>query len=155
MQSDFGTWKDRFLIGLSQEHDKQGNKSLTPSIIGRDLVVRGDIASQGDIEVDGTIEGELKGVTIRIGDDGSVSGTISGDSVLIAGTVSGKIRSKALVLTRTARVHADLSVDTLTIDAGARFEGACVRFSSEGEAAGPAKKNGRTGSAKSRGASSS
>lgn len=154
MQTDFGTWKDRLLIGLGQEYGKHGDRFLMPSIIGKDLVVRGDLASQGDIQVDGTIEGGVKGVTIRIGDGGSVNGTIAADSVLIAGTVSGRIRSKAVVLARTARVQADIWVDTLTIEAGARFEGACNRFASEAQAAAAADEYGRSNSATSRAGSS-
>ena len=106
-----------------------------PSIISKELVVRGEFASQGDIQVDGTIEGDVKSVTVRIGDGGSINGTITADSVLIAGTVTGKVRSKALVLARTARVQAELWVDSLAIEAGARFEGTCKRFGAESEAA--------------------
>lgn len=105
-----------------------------PSIISKELVVRGDVTSNGDIQVDGTIEGDVKSVTLRIGDGGSVQGTIAADSVLVAGTLTGKIRSKAVVLARTARVEAELWVDSIAIEAGARFEGSCKRYSAEAEA---------------------
>ena len=155
MRTDFENWKDRLLIGLGAEGEKLGERLLMPSVISKDPVVRGEFASQGDIQVDGTIEGDVKSATIRVGDGGSVNGTIAAESVLIAGTVTGKIRSKAVVLARTARVRADLWVDSLTIEAGARFEGACKRFASEAEAGVAADEYGRSSSATSGAASSS
>lgn len=119
---------------IAPEQPRSKSEKTMPSIISKELVVRGEFASQGDMQVDGTIEGDVKSVTIRIGDGGAVNGTITADSVLIAGTVTGKIHSKAIVIARTARVQAELWVDSLAIEAGARFEGTCKRFAAESEA---------------------
>ena len=119
---------------IAPEQPRSKSEKTMPSIISKDLVVRGEFVSQGDMQVDGTIDGDVKSITIRIGDGGSVNGTITADSVLIAGTVTGKIHSKAIVIARTARVQAELWVDSLAIEAGARFEGACKRFAAESEA---------------------
>ena len=119
---------------IAPEPPRSKSEKTMPSIISKELVVRGEFTSQGDIQVDGTIEGDVKSVTLRIGDGGSVHGTIAAESVLVAGAVTGKIRSKAIVLARTARVEAELWVDSLAIEAGARFEGTCKRFAADAEA---------------------
>ena len=104
------------------------------SVISKELIVQGDLTSEGDIQIDGTVEGDVKAPKVTIGEGGSVHGTINGDSVMIAGAATGKIRSRTVALMRSARVQAELWVDSLAIEAGARFEGSCKRFGSDSEA---------------------
>ena len=62
------------------------------------MSVEGDISSQGDIEVDGKVKGNLSGEEISVLSSGSVDGSISGTSINIDGNVSGKISVQDLSL---------------------------------------------------------
>ena len=103
---------------------------MPTSIISKELTVHGDLASEGDIQIDGKVEGDVKTTKVTIGEGGSVNGTIVADNVVIAGAVTGEVRSKTISLVPTARVKADIFVDSLAIAAGARFEGSCKRYGS-------------------------
>jgi len=56
---------------------KPGARS-TPSIISSDLLVQGALVSQGDMQIDGTVEGDIRSVTLMIGNGAVVKGEIVG-----------------------------------------------------------------------------
>lgn len=99
-------------------------KSGMPSIISQHLSVVGDMTSDGDIQVDGTVEGDVKTAILTIGETGLIKGTVEAETVRLAGRVIGQIRAKTVSLTRTARVEGDVWHDSISIEAGAHFVGA-------------------------------
>ena len=98
-----------------------------PSILSQDLVVTGDISTDGEVQVEGRIEGNIKAKSLTIGEQGAVNGTIKADTVYIHGKVTGKVDAVTIELTPTANVLADLKQDNLTIANGAFFDGKCTR----------------------------
>jgi cytoskeletal protein CcmA (bactofilin family) len=94
-----------------------------PSIISSALNVTGRLESAGDIQIDGRVEGDVRGQTVRIGDGATVKGTIMGALVELAGTIEGKIDAESVVLAKTARMSGDIVHRSLRIDAGAHFDG--------------------------------
>jgi len=103
-------------------------KPAMPSIVSSDLTVNGGLVSEGDIQIDGNVEGDVKTTRLTIGEGGSVKGAITADTVTVAGAVVGQIRAKTIVLARTSRVQGDIWHDSLAIEAGAQFEGTCKRL---------------------------
>ena len=101
------------------------------SVIASGCRIIGNIECDGEIQVDGTIEGDLKGKTVVIGEKGSIKGLISGELVRVLGSVNGQIHSKAVELAKTARVLGDIHHDSLSVAAGAHVEGRFDRISSE------------------------
>ena len=101
--------------------------SSTPSILSRDLVVTGEISTDGDVQIEGRLEGNVKASTLTIGEQGSVNGKIIAGTVLVRGKVTGKIDANSVEMTETANVMADLVQDHLTIANGAFFDGKCSR----------------------------
>jgi len=99
-----------------------------PAIIAPGMKVNGRLVDrQGDIQVDGRIEGEVRSRLLTIGHDGMVDGVIEAGEVRINGTVKGSIKAETVTLTRTARVEADVEVVNLAIEPGAAFEGNFTR----------------------------
>jgi cytoskeletal protein CcmA (bactofilin family) len=94
-----------------------------PSIISSALNVTGRLESAGDIQIDGRVEGDVRGQTVRIGDGATVKGTIMGALVELAGTIEGKIDAESVVLAKTARMSGDVVHRSLRIDTGAHFDG--------------------------------
>jgi len=105
-----------------------------PSIVSEGLHIAGNLFSDGDVQVDGRVEGDVQGRNITVGATGTVVGKIIADEAMISGAVNGEIRARAVVLTRTAKVASDVTQESLSIEAGAVFEGA-IRRPGSGSAA--------------------
>ncbi len=103
--------------------DPQGAAGGVPSIISPDLKIVGDLKSDGEIQIDGTVKGDIKGHMLTVGEQGKVDGSTVAETVRIFGTVNGRVQAKTVRLDKSARVTADISHETLTIEAGAYFEG--------------------------------
>ena len=99
-----------------------------PSIIASDMRIVGQVSAQGDVQLDGAIEGDVRAGNLTVGASGTITGEISAESAQVSGTVTGRIRAKTVTLTRTARVKGDIQHESLSIEAGARFEGQVARL---------------------------
>lgn len=102
--------------------------TAVPSIIGPDMTVRGDLQSDGDLHVDGTVQGDIRVKHLVIGKDAVVRGDVEATAVRICGSVIGSVRAREVVLTATAKMQGDVHHDILSIEAGALLEGHCRRL---------------------------
>lgn len=108
-------------------------KPAVPSIISADLSINGNLDSKGDIQVDGTVEGDIVSNKLTVSSSAVVRGAIEAETVVIAGSVTGQIKARHVTLMKTARVIADVIQERLSIEPGAFFEGNCRHFPSEEE----------------------
>jgi cytoskeletal protein CcmA (bactofilin family) len=100
------------------------------SVIGNDLKIIGQglkIFSQGTLQVDGEIEGDVGGAEVIIGERGKVSGTVAAERVIVRGTISGVIRGATVTLQSSSHVEGDIHHISLAIEQGAEFDGRCRR----------------------------
>ena len=102
--------------------------SGVPSIISPDLKIIGDLKSGGDIQIDGTVDGDINSRLLTIGEQAVVEGCIVADTVRISGTVKGQIKARIVHLDKLARVIGDVTHETLTMEAGASLEGQVKRL---------------------------
>ena len=98
-----------------------------PSILGSDLIITGDIKTDGDVQIDGRLDGNIKAGNVTIGESGAVNGKISAIAVHVRGKVTGKVDATTVELAEAANVQADLVQDQLMIANGAFFDGKCTR----------------------------
>lgn len=96
-----------------------------PSLLSADLRIIGDLTSEGEIQIDGQVEGDIKAHTVVVGETAGIRGEIVGEIVRIHGSVTGQIRGRSVSLARTARVVGDIQHASLSIEAGAYLEGHC------------------------------
>jgi len=94
-----------------------------PSIISSDVVIKGNVTTSGEIQLDGTIEGDVKTKNLTIGEHGTVKGKVDADDVIVKGTVNGSIKGRSVRLEKTAKLTGDICHQTLSIEAGAFIEG--------------------------------
>ena len=97
------------------------------NIIGIGTRITGDINSNGDIRVDGSLTGKLitKGKVV-IGETGKVNGEISCKNSDVEGSIEGKITVvELLALKAKARIKGDIIANKLAIDPGCQFTGNC------------------------------
>ena len=103
--------------------DPRGAAGGVPSIISPDLEIVGNLKSDGEIQIDGAVKGDIKSHVLTVGEQGKIDGSIVADTVRIFGTVNGRVEATTVHLDKSARVTADITFGTLAIEAGAYFEG--------------------------------
>lgn len=99
----------------------------SPSILSSDLVVTGHLKTTGDVQIEGTIEGDVHAHLLTVGENATVKGEIVADDVVVTGRVVGRVRGLKVRLTSTARVEGDIVHKTIAIESGAHFEGSVQR----------------------------
>lgn len=115
-------------------------KSKAPSILSADLTVTGSIVSEGEVQLDGVVEGDVRAGSLTIGEEATVKGEVVSETVVIRGRVEGSVRARQVQLTSTARVEGDVIHASLAIESGAYFDGHCKRSSDPLSDAKPAPK---------------
>lgn len=100
-----------------------------PSILSADLVVVGSITSEGEVQLDGSLEGDVRAGSLTIGEEASVKGEVIAESVVVRGRIEGSLRARQVQLASTARIEGDIVHATLAVESGAFFDGHCRRAS--------------------------
>lgn len=110
----------------SKSNDEEA-LSASASIIGAGNTITGDIASNADIRVDGTIKGNVYGkAKVLIGPGGQIEGNMFCREADVSGTVCGNIFSEGLlVLKGNASVEGDIQTTKLFIEPTVSFNGQC------------------------------
>lgn len=93
------------------------------SIVGAGLRVIGDLQCDGDIRIDGTVEGDIASRSVTVSEGAHVDGEITAESVHIAGSVNGHIDAISVTLAATARVVGNVTHNTLSLEDGAVIDG--------------------------------
>jgi len=99
----------------------------TINLIGTGTTIDGNINSNGDIRIDGTLKGNLstKGKVI-VGDTGKISGEVNCKNFEVEGSVDGKVNvSDLLSLRSRSKILGDINTSKLAIEPGAIFTGKC------------------------------
>jgi cytoskeletal protein CcmA (bactofilin family) len=115
-------------------------KPSPPSIISADLKIVGDMNSEGEIQVDGSVDGDIRTKTLLVGETALIKGEIVAEVVFVHGSINGQIKAREVNLVKTAHVVGDILHENLSIETGAFLEGHCKRLV-EKQAAGDAKVN--------------
>lgn len=97
------------------------------SLIGPDVVITGDIGSEGTVEILGRIDGKIAARTVVVGAEGRITGSISAETVDLRGQLEGQISCGALTLRSVAQVRADVNYHTISIESGAQIDGQFMR----------------------------
>ncbi len=109
---------------MAQPISSMGSVPAT-SVISKALKITGQLESTENIQIEGEVDGDIRAVSVKVGSNASVKGTVYGDEVELAGTVEGKIEAKKVVLTRTAHMSGDVIHQDITIESGAFIDGHC------------------------------
>lgn len=97
------------------------------SVLSSDLHITGNLKTTGDIQVEGTVEGDIRAHLLTIGESATIKGEVVADDVVINGRIVGRVRGLKVRLTSTARVEGDIIHKTIAIESGAHFEGSVQR----------------------------
>ena len=109
-------------------------KAGTPglSFIAPETLISGDLATEGQVHVDGRVDGDVKCAQLIQGGDGVIAGSIHAEDARLAGTVEGTVSARTLIVEASARILGDVAYETISIEAGAQIEGRLARRASLG-----------------------
>jgi cytoskeletal protein CcmA (bactofilin family) len=115
------------------------------SLVQEGMTIRGDAKVEGDLRLDGVLEGSLLSkAKVTIGATGVVRADIDAAEVLVMGRVTGKITAlRRIELRKGAHIEGDLATPALVIEEGVHFQGACQMSSSQQHTSGQ-NQEGRT-----------
>lgn len=96
--------------------------------IAKGTVITGDIISDGDFRIEGSIQGNIKTPgKVVIGKTGIINGTLKSANADIEGKFSGKLMlSDTLSLKSSAHVEGEVEVGKLAVEPGATFNATCL-----------------------------
>ena len=102
-------------------------RSSSLSTLSAGVKYEGNISGAGELQVDGSLKGDIRVVRVVIGEGGAVEGTVHADILEVRGRVSGAIVAKQVKLFATSRVEGDITQEQLSIEQGAWFQGRCTQ----------------------------
>ena len=98
------------------------------SLIASDMTLEGNISGGGEIQIDGTVKGDVRVEHVTVGDGGTVDGGIYAEAVEIRGKVAGSITAKQVRLYGACHVDGDITHEQLAMETGAFFQGRSLRL---------------------------
>lgn len=96
------------------------------AVIGATLVMRGDLAGDEDVIIQGRIEGKvtLKNHNVTVGQKGRVDADIYAKLISVEGEVRGNLYgSEKIIVRRSGRLRGNLIAPRISLEDGASFKG--------------------------------
>lgn len=110
----------------------KSNTNSTPegasiNLIGNGTNIVGDISSNGDLRIDGTLKGNLTiSGKLVVGTTGKIEGNIQCQNADISGDINGKVTvGELLALKASAKILGDIITGKISIEPNATFTGTC------------------------------
>jgi cytoskeletal protein CcmA (bactofilin family) len=119
------------------------SNGVAQSVITSEVEIKGVIKSAGSVRMDGKLDGDLasQGDSI-LGKTATMKGNISGNNVVIEGTINGTIAAKDKIeMKAAARITGDIKSRRLAVEDGVTFIGKADVNPNSGSAAGMPEKD--------------
>ncbi|MBI1907855.1 polymer-forming cytoskeletal protein [Candidatus Uhrbacteria bacterium] len=109
------------------------------TIIAHGVRVEGEFVSQGNIVIEGDVEGKIHaGGDLRVGEEAKITADVTAANAVIAGELRGNLHvAGRLELMASSKIIGDVSAEVLSVSAGAQVNG---KVTMDGTAAEKAKK---------------
>jgi cytoskeletal protein CcmA (bactofilin family) len=98
------------------------------SLIAGDMTLEGNITGGGDLQIDGTIKGDVRVERVTVSENGQVEGGIFAEAVEVRGKVGGSISAKEVKLYDGCKMDGDITHERLSVESGASFQGKSMRL---------------------------
>ncbi|REH56215.1 polymer-forming protein [Tenacibaculum gallaicum] len=104
------------------------NKVAERNIIGKNTKITGEIISEGDFRIDGTLEGTIEtNGRVIIGSTGLIKGKVECTNADVEGEFSGELFvSNTLTVKSSANITGDVIIGKLSVEPGAEFNATCA-----------------------------
>lgn len=99
----------------------------TESIVGPSVKIEGDLKSNGNLRIDGSVIGKVKTAqNLMVGESAHIAADVEAENATIFGVVQGNVKvSGSLSLGSTGKILGDISCGKLKVEEGAYFAGKC------------------------------
>jgi cytoskeletal protein CcmA (bactofilin family) len=101
---------------MNKPSPQTGKTKPSPSVLSSDLTIVGNLRTTGDVQVEGTVQGDIRAHLLTVGESANIEGEIVADDVVVTGKVTGRVRGLKVRLTSTARVEGDIIHKTIAIE---------------------------------------
>ncbi len=113
----------------SKDTEPTNTKKIAPSVISSDINILGNIISEGLIDFNGNIDGNIHCRNLVIRQNARINGEIRADSVQVSGRVFGTIRARVVTLHNSAHVEGVVMHEQITVEDGATVDGKLKKVS--------------------------
>jgi len=113
------------MLNKTSKTDNTQNTVL--NMIGLGTVIKGGLSSEGDLRIDGRIEGDVASKSkIAMGASAVIQGNTNARSADISGQINGDLHvSETLFLRSSAKINGNITTAKLVVESGAEFNGSC------------------------------
>lgn len=105
-----------------------GASRAQPSVISSEMSVLGNVISDGVLDIDGAIDGNVKCCSVTIRRNGKIRGDVIAETVKVFGEVAGMIKARSVTLHETAHVEGVIMHESLSVEDGAFIDGKFKRM---------------------------
>jgi cytoskeletal protein CcmA (bactofilin family) len=111
------------MFSTKDKKTSKQEKAMERNVIAKNTTIVGDIKSDGDFRIDGTLEGSLKtNGRVIIGVDGLIKGDVESANADIEGKFLGQLQvDNTLTIKSAANISGDVIVGKLSVEPGASF----------------------------------
>ena len=101
--------------------------SNSVSVLDNNTSIKGDIDSNGILDVGGIINGKINVKQLNVKNGGVITGEVVAEDIVIAknGKIEGSIKAKSIKMLNGSCVKGDMYYNTLSIEDGSVIEGHC------------------------------
>jgi len=98
------------------------------TIIGPSVKVEGNFTGEGNVIVEGILNGTLKtNHSLKVGNNAKIKADVEATNAFISGEVRGNVKIKEkIILTSSAKLMGNLEAKVLVVEEGALLNGKCI-----------------------------
>ncbi|MDQ0462876.1 cytoskeletal protein CcmA (bactofilin family) [Caulobacter ginsengisoli] len=103
-------------------------KPKVASLISSGITIEGGVAGDGELQIDGTVRGDVRVGRLTVGETGHIEGSVYAEAAEIRGRVVGSVTAKQVRLYGTSYIDGDITHEQLAMETGAFFQGRSLKF---------------------------
>jgi cytoskeletal protein CcmA (bactofilin family) len=111
---------------IPEPHHEHQARTGGTAVLGKSVMVKGQIFSREDLTIDGEVEGtvELQENRLTVGPNGRVQATVKAREIVVLGTIHGNVEaSEKIDIRKEAKLVGDIKTTRIVIEDGAYFKG--------------------------------
>ena len=118
----FDRFRNRATATVSPSRQRRRTTG-NPTTIASEVIIEGHIVTNGEIHIDGTINGDVRARVCVVDVNGVIHGEVYAEEVLVRGRVIGPIRGLHVHILAGGHVEGDVINETLSVENGAYIDG--------------------------------
>lgn len=95
----------------------------SPSLLAKDIEIKGDVISKGFIEIEGRVSGNVHGKNVTIRESAKIEGDLQADLVNVKGFFKGSICARVINISGEAKIIGTIEYHSLSVEDGATIDG--------------------------------